>query len=156
MLCFATIQVVLHGVIAAVSLWMVRLVVEGHALSRASLIRSRVVFAQYILLLTNNAFADGLFIYRCYVVWGRVIYIVILPIAMLTCTTILGYIGSVQNDYLSESLFTAKIAFIFSGATNLMLTSLTVSGVVHQTIVQNIAVGAIPQIVASIPSLRVF
>jgi hypothetical protein len=54
MLIFATIQIVLRGVLAAISLRMVELAVEGGPLVNASLIRSRVLFAQYVVLITNK------------------------------------------------------------------------------------------------------
>ncbi|KAJ7433416.1 hypothetical protein FB451DRAFT_327494 [Mycena latifolia] len=205
MLFFATVQIVLRALIAAISVRILRLEVEGRSLWPESLIRSRIVFAEYIFLVTNNALTDGLFTYRCYVVWERTKYIIILPMILLASATILGYVGAVQNDYFGESTFTAKIAFILSGATNVMITMLTagriwwaarrariglleprsdmgarmyntavamllesgaiysvsviayiVSGVIHTpatTIVQDVVVGALPQIVNIVPIL---
>ncbi|KAJ7482231.1 hypothetical protein B0H11DRAFT_1215433 [Mycena galericulata] len=126
MFFFATIQLILRGVLAAISLSIVKLEVEGSSLRKASLIRTRVIFTQYFALVTNNAVTDSFFIYRCYVVWGRTICITILPIIMLAGATILGYVATVQNDYLSESKHvTAATAFILSAATNAFVTILT-------------------------------
>ncbi|KAJ7133449.1 hypothetical protein C8R44DRAFT_730603 [Mycena epipterygia] len=102
MLIIGTIQVVLSFVRAGFALQIVRLEVEGSALT------------------------DGLFTYRCYVVWGRSIYATILPIAMLTATTVAGYVLEVQIDYrFSEPRHNATIGFILSVATNFVLMTLT-------------------------------
>ncbi|KAJ7697844.1 hypothetical protein B0H17DRAFT_1262109 [Mycena rosella] len=127
MLFFSTIQVVLCVALVAISLRIVTLEVEGSAFSQLSLIRGRVVFVQYTILITNNALTDSLFTFRCYVVWGKSLSIAIIPLTMVLGTTILGYTGAVQNDYLSESTFTATIAFILSAVTNGTVTTLTAS-----------------------------
>ncbi|KAF7344278.1 hypothetical protein MVEN_01719200 [Mycena venus] len=125
MFVLGTIQMVLKVVIAVFALRMVRLAVEGSSLVRNTFIHDRLVFVRYILLLTNNAVTDSLFIYRCYVVWGREICVTILPLAMLTATTILGYVTTVRDNYQFRSVIDPKFSFIMSLATNSTLTALT-------------------------------
>ncbi|KAF7362566.1 hypothetical protein MVEN_00604900 [Mycena venus] len=63
----------------------------------------------------NNIIADGLVIYRCFVIWDRNIRIVILPMLMLVVTSVFGVdIKLPENPYFALSL-----------ATNVLVTALT-------------------------------
>ncbi|KAF7357987.1 Zn(2)-C6 fungal-type domain-containing protein [Mycena venus] len=64
-----------------------------------------------IVYVTNNIIADGLLIYRCYVIWNTV-YIVVAPLILLIATMILGY--SIQ----------LKLFFILSLTMNLFVPAL--------------------------------
>ncbi|KAJ6497279.1 hypothetical protein C8R45DRAFT_982473 [Mycena sanguinolenta] len=68
----------------------------------------------------NNFIADGLVIYRCYVVWDHNVFVTILPIMMLIVTTVLGLIVSFS--------FTLSVYpfYALSLATNVLVTMLTV------------------------------
>lgn len=50
------------------------------------------LFPKYMLFVTNNALADSLLLYRCYVVWGFNKYIIIAPAILLIAGTVCGYI----------------------------------------------------------------
>ncbi|KAJ7879056.1 hypothetical protein B0H14DRAFT_2710377 [Mycena olivaceomarginata] len=50
----------------------------------------QLVYADNMIYVANSAIADGLFIYRCYIIWNRNIYVVILPIIMLVITIVFG------------------------------------------------------------------
>ncbi|KAF7350785.1 hypothetical protein MSAN_01639700 [Mycena sanguinolenta] len=63
----------------------------------------------------TNIIADALVIYRCYIVWDRNIYVIILPLLMLAVTSVFGVdIKLPANPYFSLSL-----------ATNVLVTALT-------------------------------
>jgi len=63
--------------------------------------------ASYVVL---TAVADTLFIYRCYVVWGRKIYIIILP-TLLLCGSLTAGIGiEVVIGTTSSGLFASSLA----------------------------------------------
>jgi hypothetical protein len=64
-----------------------------------------------IVYVTNNIIADGLLIYRCYVIWNTV-YITVVPLILLIATMILGY--SIQ----------LKLFFILSLSMNLFVPTL--------------------------------
>ncbi|KAJ6469364.1 hypothetical protein C8R45DRAFT_1078694 [Mycena sanguinolenta] len=127
MFVLGTIQMALKVVIAVVLVRMVRLAVIGDSLGlvRNAFIHDRLVFVRYLLLTTNNALTDSLFMYRCYVVWGRTISVIILPGASLAVTTGLGYFATYRNNYQLGSTAYPEIAFVMSVATNSMLTILT-------------------------------
>ncbi|KAJ7784765.1 hypothetical protein B0H16DRAFT_1493702 [Mycena metata] len=59
--------------------------------------------------------ADGLVIYRCYCIWNKNIYIVILPVVLLIVTTVFGLdVGLPANPF-----------FILSLTTNILVTSMS-------------------------------
>ncbi|KAF7350800.1 hypothetical protein MSAN_01641600 [Mycena sanguinolenta] len=67
----------------------------------------------------NNFIADGLVIYRCYVVWNNNVFVTIVPTLMLIATTVLGLV--VSFDF-TLSLYPF---FVLSLATNVLVTALT-------------------------------
>ncbi|KAF8134688.1 hypothetical protein K438DRAFT_1883302 [Mycena galopus ATCC 62051] len=72
---------------------------------------AQLQIAGAIVYVTNNIIADGLLIYRCYVIWNTV-YITIVPLLLLIATMILGY--SIQ----------LKLFFILSLSMNLFVPTL--------------------------------
>ncbi|KAJ7438565.1 hypothetical protein B0H11DRAFT_589180 [Mycena galericulata] len=76
------------------------------------------------LLVTNNLVTDSLFVYRCFVVWGRNVRIVIAPILMLFTATALGYLVTYEVDVKPGSL-DSRVPFIMSILTNVVLIALT-------------------------------
>ncbi|KAJ6469365.1 hypothetical protein C8R45DRAFT_937776 [Mycena sanguinolenta] len=130
MFVLGTIQMALKVVIAVVLVRMVRLAVIGDSLGlvRNAFSHDRLVFVRYLLLTTSNApsaLTDSVFMYRCYVVWGRTISVLILPGALLAVTTGLGYFATYRNNYQLGSTAYPEIAFVMSVATNSTLTMLT-------------------------------
>ncbi|KAJ7689116.1 hypothetical protein B0H17DRAFT_1067038 [Mycena rosella] len=84
-------------------------------------------FAEDIILVTNNAIADSLFIYRCYIVWCYNKRVISLPVFLLLITTVLGYITVYRNiigDPDSHVVDT-RVGFAFVLITNLTITGLT-------------------------------
>ncbi|KAK7059777.1 hypothetical protein R3P38DRAFT_969904 [Favolaschia claudopus] len=125
MFVLGTIQMTLKMVIAVLALRLVRLAAKGGSVARTSFIHERLVFFRYTFLITNNALTDGLFIFRCFVVWGRSTAVTILPMFMLVTTTVLGLVTTVRDNYQFKPLIDQKIPFIMSVATNSILTMLT-------------------------------
>ncbi|KAJ7155619.1 hypothetical protein C8R46DRAFT_1356096 [Mycena filopes] len=64
----------------------------------------------------NNFIADGLVIYRCYCIWNNSARVVVVPVILLIITTVFGVIPALPSNPL----------FIFSLATNILVTALTV------------------------------
>ncbi|KAJ7137578.1 hypothetical protein C8R43DRAFT_1132173 [Mycena crocata] len=57
-------------------------------------------FAESILLITNNALADSLMVYRCYLVWRNSYRVVVaLPVLLALAATISGYVSAYQQFY---------------------------------------------------------
>ncbi|KAJ7744611.1 hypothetical protein B0H16DRAFT_987434 [Mycena metata] len=77
----------------------------------------QLVNATTVIYGINNIIADGLVVYRCYSVWNKNIYVVILPILMLIPTSVFGL------DYLLPTENTTF--FALSLATNIIVTALT-------------------------------
>ncbi|KAJ7478658.1 hypothetical protein B0H11DRAFT_1725913, partial [Mycena galericulata] len=84
------------------------------------------------LFATNNIVADGLVIYRCYIVWGSNIRVIIVPSIMLLATSVCAY-AAVYNFIKivpGQDVFATNIAewgtalFILSLTTNILVTSL--------------------------------
>ncbi|KAJ7265106.1 hypothetical protein C8J57DRAFT_1622159 [Mycena rebaudengoi] len=128
MFVLGTVQIALKVVIAAIVLHTVKLAVQGGSLVRSTSVHDRPAFVRYLLLNANNALTDSLFIYRCYVVWGRTLSIVFLPIAMLATTTVLGFITIMRfADHEFNSAFNPTIvaSFAMSVLTNCTLAALT-------------------------------
>jgi len=90
---------------------------------------NRIVFVEDLMLVANNAVADGLFAYRCYLIWGPSYnkQIITLPLLLLLVTTALGSITAYDNNirYAGEAVVDSRIGFAFAIATNLTLTGLT-------------------------------
>ncbi|KAJ7902847.1 hypothetical protein B0H14DRAFT_2667865 [Mycena olivaceomarginata] len=79
--------------------------------------------AQDVIFAINNSVADSLFLYRCYVVWGRKMAI-ILPGVLMISTVVLACIANAKTDLLLGQ-FDGRIPYILAAATNLVLVMLT-------------------------------
>ncbi|KAJ7310024.1 hypothetical protein DFH08DRAFT_484450 [Mycena albidolilacea] len=82
------------------------------------------------LYVTSNLIADGIFIYRCYCIWGFRMRIIVVPIVLLVATGCLGYASVIACglEGFSEFLFINwffPLAVVFSVLTNLLLMALT-------------------------------
>ncbi|KAJ7155626.1 hypothetical protein C8R46DRAFT_1295400 [Mycena filopes] len=100
---FCTAQVVIDLVLGAVDLR--EITIDFHPLQTATI----------ILYGINNFIADGLVIYRCYCVWNNSARVVVAPVILLIVTTVFGVIPALPSNPL----------FIFSLATNVLVTALT-------------------------------
>ncbi|KAJ7017724.1 hypothetical protein C8F04DRAFT_1200070 [Mycena alexandri] len=87
-----------------------------------------VLFIEIALIVTNNAVADGLLIYRCYAIWKTSYRAIIIPPVILALgTTGLGYMASYDLfQQPSESALHICMFFGFLLATNITVTGLTV------------------------------
>jgi len=74
-----------------------------------------IAMANNMIYVANNVLADGLVIYRCYIIWNHNIYVVILPIILLIVTSIFGW----------DILLPLPPFFELSLATNVLVTGLT-------------------------------
>jgi hypothetical protein len=71
--------------------------------------------ADMTLYVVNNVIADGLVIYRCYSVWNRNIYVIVVPIILLVISSVFGW----------DILLPLEPFFALSLATNVVVTTLT-------------------------------
>lgn len=62
------------------------------------------------IYITNNIVADGIIVYRCYIVWGSKKRIVILPCILLLATAVLGYTFRITIQLVALSLVTSIVA----------------------------------------------
>ncbi|KAJ7215099.1 hypothetical protein B0H12DRAFT_358545 [Mycena haematopus] len=86
-----------------------------------------VMGASYV---TSNVIADGIFIYRCYCIWGFRKRIIAVPIILLVASGCLGYASVIAcgSEGYSEFLFINwlfPLAVVFSVLTNVVLMALT-------------------------------
>ncbi|KAJ7116218.1 hypothetical protein C8R43DRAFT_1038363 [Mycena crocata] len=129
MAALATLQLVIHVYTAALAFQIFELAVQGDFNSATASSANRrfniLYLVQDLLLVTNNLVTDGLFIWRCFVVWGRNLRIVVVPILMLLSITVLGYIYAYEEDYLDSTRFNSRIAYLMSVFTNVLLMMLT-------------------------------
>ncbi|KAJ6541781.1 hypothetical protein B0H19DRAFT_1174632 [Mycena capillaripes] len=90
-------------------------------------------FLEDVLLVTNNAFTDGVLIYRCFLIWGSNYYVIIAPSLMLLLTSILSYISAYEGDYPSAAgpSIDLRIGFALSVLTNIVLVGLTAGRILH-------------------------
>ncbi|KAF8188257.1 hypothetical protein K438DRAFT_980589 [Mycena galopus ATCC 62051] len=86
--------------------------------------------AAYMVSVTNNLVVDSLFLYRCYVIWGRQKRVLIVPGVFMISTFILC-VASTQDFNLEPRFLTAS--FIMAAATNLVLVAFTVWNLGHYT-----------------------
>ncbi|KAJ7247048.1 hypothetical protein C8J57DRAFT_1359904 [Mycena rebaudengoi] len=81
--------------------------------------------AQDVIFSINNLVTDSLFLYRCYVVWGRKM-VIILPGVLLISTVVFACITDVKTDLLPGQFHVdGRIPYILAAATNLVLVVLT-------------------------------
>ncbi|KAJ7747425.1 hypothetical protein DFH07DRAFT_831056 [Mycena maculata] len=134
MAILGTAQVLLHLATTGLSLQMVDQVVVGETTVRRpdnTLLRATqiITLVQACLLVTNNFVADGLFLYRSYLIWGpSQKRVMILPGTLILATTVLGYLTCVNEQIVGEVppfFVDGKIVFIMMVLTNLLLTLLT-------------------------------
>jgi len=57
------------------------------------------------LFVTNNLIADGLLLYRCYVVWHGRKYVILGPVILLVADTVWGYVGAGTNIFSLQKRF---------------------------------------------------
>lgn len=87
------------------------------------------------LYATNNILADGLVVYRCYIVWNYDYKIITVPIIMLLSTTVCAYLAvyNFSQVHPGDNVFSSNIAgwgtalFSLSLATNIIVTTLIAS-----------------------------
>jgi len=135
MLCLAIAELVLQIVVTSVSMRSLFSVVqdpETISFSKQQSLKNMydiLVFAEDFVLVTNNAVADGLFAYRCYMIWGPGYnkQVISIPVLLLLVTTVLGYITTYANNVSGKGshIMDSRIGFVFAIVTNLMLTGLT-------------------------------
>ncbi|KAJ7108236.1 hypothetical protein C8R44DRAFT_803845 [Mycena epipterygia] len=132
MAVLATLQLVVRVGETVLSFQLFQLAIQGEIWPHSArtvryfLLYDRFYIIEDLLLVTNNLVTDSLFIYRCFIIWGRKIHVVILPILMLLITTVLGYISTYKDDYSqSGSYIDSRIPFLLSILTNVLLMALT-------------------------------
>ncbi|KAJ7052158.1 hypothetical protein C8F01DRAFT_1172458 [Mycena amicta] len=88
----------------------------------------------WLLLTTNVTFADAIFIYRCYLLWGHKWKVIIAPSVLLVSTAVTGVIVSLQMPGIAVSLqvpgIDNRIPFILGVSTNVILIGLSVGRII--------------------------
>ncbi|KAJ6488719.1 hypothetical protein DFH09DRAFT_379413 [Mycena vulgaris] len=132
MAILATAQVGIHIWGTVLAFRIVRLATEGemwpHSQRAVGLTRLfvKLFTVEDFLLVTNNMVADGLFTYRCFVIWGRNFRVVVVPMLMILATTVLGYLCAYEDDYRDTGNYVDfRLACMMSVLTNLVLMALT-------------------------------
>ncbi|KAJ7508806.1 hypothetical protein B0H11DRAFT_1962676 [Mycena galericulata] len=106
-----------------------------------------LVLTQDIVLVTNTVLTDGLFMDRCYLVWGRPRKIfLVLPILVMLATLATGYVTSYDEDYINGPYngpyhFDPRIVFTLNLFTNFTLMSLTAGRIWWATRAQRAVLG---------------
>jgi len=104
---------------------------HGHGNNHSASREWNLIFiAMGVLYVTSNLIADGIFVYRCYGVWGRRKRIIAVPITLLVATGGLGYASVIAcgMEGFAEFLFLNwlfPMAVVFSVLTNVLLMALT-------------------------------
>ncbi|KAF7350789.1 hypothetical protein MSAN_01640400 [Mycena sanguinolenta] len=80
---------------------------------------NQIVAGSFTMYVVSNIIADGLLIYRCYVIWSNNVLVTILPILMLIASTVLGLISTFDFSLSSDPCFGVSLA------TNVLVTVLT-------------------------------
>jgi len=87
-------------------------------------------FVENFLLATNTTIIEGLLIYRCSVIWGTHCNkkpVLLLPLFLLLCNTVLGYITVSRNDLLPPQYHVdTRIVVGSTILNNVLVTGLTV------------------------------
>ncbi|KAF8188238.1 hypothetical protein K438DRAFT_980266 [Mycena galopus ATCC 62051] len=78
-------------------------------------------FAANLVFLINNLTADLLFLYRCYVIWGRQKKVLIVPGVFILLSFVSGCVASIRDS----SVTFAAAGYIMAAATNLVLVAFT-------------------------------
>ncbi|KAJ7605482.1 hypothetical protein B0H17DRAFT_1221963 [Mycena rosella] len=95
-----------------------------------------IAFAEGLLVVTNNAIADGLLTYRCYVIWTKSHQnVAIIPVLLALASAASGYVSTYQYFSARHISSSAEADYrVFYGlivATNMTLTSLTVGRILY-------------------------
>ncbi|KAJ6467696.1 hypothetical protein C8R47DRAFT_1152462 [Mycena vitilis] len=130
MALLATAQLALQVPDIVLGLQIARLGIEGEAWPAPTTLEATKVYdyiymAEDALLVTNNIVTDGLFIYRCFVIWGRNPRVVVLPSLMLATTTVVGYLAAYEDNVGAATYIDSRLPFVTSFATNAVLLALT-------------------------------
>ncbi|KAJ7222004.1 hypothetical protein C8J57DRAFT_1392322 [Mycena rebaudengoi] len=125
---FAALHLALQITMTVLTWRVFYLGVQGDA-TRAFGALTRGAIVDYVadyLLIANNLVADSIFIYRCYVIWGRNLKVVIIPAISLVASTVIGSVGAPKRDAevgLDHDDY--RLAFGMIILTNLTLMALT-------------------------------
>ncbi|KAJ7616943.1 hypothetical protein DFH06DRAFT_1364714 [Mycena polygramma] len=126
MAILATAQIALLISSIILQLQFVRLDIEGEPSPRTAVdVYRNIEIAEDILFLTNNhsLVADGLFIYRCFIIWGHNARVVALPILMLISTA--GCSAAYLDIVVSTFKIDLRVVVVMGLATNIVLMGFT-------------------------------
>ncbi|KAJ7066242.1 hypothetical protein C8F01DRAFT_1122777, partial [Mycena amicta] len=79
----------------------------------------------WLLLIANVTFADTIFIYRCYLLWGARWKVILVPGALLVSTTVTGIIASLDLPGIDH-----RVPFILGISTNVVLVGFSVGRII--------------------------
>ncbi|KAJ7676119.1 hypothetical protein B0H17DRAFT_128354 [Mycena rosella] len=102
----------------------------GESLRR---MKTALALAEDILVVTSNAVADGLLIYRCHAIWNNSRHrkLVSLPISLALATAVSGYVLSCQSYPAPAVRPDLRIFYGLVVATNTMVTGFTVGRILY-------------------------
>ncbi|KAJ7724339.1 hypothetical protein B0H14DRAFT_3900033 [Mycena olivaceomarginata] len=124
MAILATVQLVIHAWIMVLRPQVLHSTIEGLKPDEGKLFQGLYTASDF-LLVTNNIVTDGLFIYRCFRLWGCKIWVVIFPVLMLLGTTVVGYVLAYVDGGLLSPHFDTRISCAMALITNIVLMGLT-------------------------------
>ncbi|KAF8634299.1 hypothetical protein AX17_004251 [Amanita inopinata Kibby_2008] len=134
MFTFCTVHICV-GLARAISAFVGSKDKPGGALGYYAAIWLPLNIFKQALYATNNIVADGLVVYRCYVVWGFRWKVIVIPSIMLAATTLCAYLAVYNFSLIGpgQDVFATNIAqwgtalFSLSLATNVTVTMLIAS-----------------------------
>ncbi|KAJ7732072.1 hypothetical protein DFH07DRAFT_781062 [Mycena maculata] len=137
MLTLCTVEMVLQAITTTLLLQTLYSAEEDstQSIQQASFQRldTTISLAEQVLVITNNAMADILLIYRCYIIWRNTGHerVIALPVLLAIATMVLGYLDAYQTYVASTRNLDLPIFFALALATNLTLTGLTVGRILY-------------------------
>ncbi|KAJ6449753.1 hypothetical protein C8R45DRAFT_1114472 [Mycena sanguinolenta] len=130
--CLCTLHWILQLVNAGELLTVLEAIAHVHKVNKNKAMDewNRINIVMGVVYITSNLIADGIFIYRCYGIWGFRKRIIAVPIVLLVASGCLGYASVIAcgMEGFSEFLFINwlfPLAVVFSVMTNVMLMALT-------------------------------
>ncbi|KAJ6536071.1 hypothetical protein B0H19DRAFT_1270883 [Mycena capillaripes] len=140
---FALSQALLDMALAILSSRIVNILLDGG--SKAAVLsmqhtQVRISLARQALLAINNTIADGLFLYRCAVIWALSPYskvVVAIPSVLILCTAVVGIDGTFSNNINSP-----WAPYFLALLTNLVLLALTAGRIWSNSRKATLALGA--------------
>ncbi|KAJ6452916.1 hypothetical protein C8R45DRAFT_1112700 [Mycena sanguinolenta] len=144
-----TTGMVLRVLSTAINIPLFKVSIQGDTVraERLSLAWNRLAAASDIRLVTNKSVVNTCIflpadeqqidpqLYRCYMIWGSRKAVLILPGISIVATCTVGYFNVASNDFFNQlPWLDNRVSFAVSGATNVILTCLTVGRICYSRV----------------------